>query len=277
MHPHGPHWGHRKGLGSDDFANFRNNGMAAGLDGNVSVGHTGPVLPTDVVGIDGADLFWRGAITQIVPPGFIDDYYRVGVGNPPSEECDGYAITSSDVYALLAAYRIYAYAVPVKHVVEIGGGFGALAAMIAARDECEQYTCVDLPDSLKLQQYYLEKMGVGEKMTYVEAGSTTWRTWTASLTHPELIINCRSMMEMEPATVDKYFEWINGSAGWFYCVNSYRKYTQMALYPFDDWWQIHVSQPQIGQPWIHEYLLSHDGRGGFKHQLHTLPRNGNDP
>ena len=61
-----------------------------------------------------------------------------------------------------------------------------------------------------------------------------------------LVINTRSMMEMDLPTVSFYIGHIQDklpSGGSFYCVNRYEKKTRLKAYPFDDKWYVSHSAP----------------------------------
>ena len=61
-----------------------------------------------------------------------------------------------------------------------------------------------------------------------------------------LVINTRSMMEMDLPTVSFYIGHIQDKlrpGGSFYCVNRYEKKTRLKAYPFDEKWYVSHSAP----------------------------------
>jgi hypothetical protein len=127
-----------------------------------------------------------------------------------------------------------------------------------------KFTLIDLKGSLRIQRYYLkESFGTLSDFTFAQD--------MKGIEQADLVINIRSMMEMTKAQVDYYINHIQDmDTDYFYCVNRYVKYdVKLREYPFDDDWQIHVSQPLPGQDHVHEYLLQR-GPGHFTNQLKTL-------
>ena len=71
------------------------------------------------------------------------------------------------------------------------------------------------------------------------------------------------MMEMSKENLEFYFKAIQSSLkmeGTFSCFNRYLKpvgnfENRLDLYPFDDDWQILMSQASVFQPHIHQFIL----------------------
>lgn len=243
--PSACHWAKRKPFANRDLENFRNNGMSDGLDG--------------LTRVDGQDRRQADPVTlrnnwsilrqMYIPPWFADRVMHVGVGNPDymAKGDDGRQLTHSDLSCLVNAWRLCTYIPePPKVVVEIGGGFGCLAAMLMRMWDIE-YHGVDLPQSLELQNYYLTE----HQMPF-----TLHEAPNMPDVKPDLIINIRSMMEMTLEQVEHYFDWIQRQQNtWFYCVNSQKKYHSMGDWPFDDQWYEIINTPLIGQEHIQELLL----------------------
>jgi hypothetical protein len=260
---------------------MRNNGICAGLDGLTSVkGELGGINKEALI------LLWE-VITDIFIEDwdFVDKVYHVGIGNPPFIQHGGYKLTHSDITNLLSAWRLYNYVKDPRHIVEIGGGFGCLTAMLKRLWPRAKFTLIDLKESLRIQRYYL-------KESFGTLSDFSFKQDMDGIESADLVINIRSMMEMTKAQVDYYInhiqslssrgiddgeydedgEWIpeDDPGIYFYCVNRYGKYdVKLREYPFDDDWQIHVSQPLPGQDHVHEYLLQR-GPGHFTNQLKTL-------
>lgn len=76
---------------------------------------------------------------------------------------------------------------PLGDVVEIGGGFGGLASLLAP--ECSRYEIVDLPEVRALQNVYLERFGIS---TTPIAGGI------------DVLISCYAFSELAPLVQHEY-------------------------------------------------------------------------
>ena len=80
----------------------------------------------------------------------------------------------------------------------------------------------------------------------------------------ELAINTRSFGEMPNSVLVDYFNWIQSNiskSGIFYNTNRYvftksKDQNKIRDYPYDNYWNIIISQPQWLQTHLHEFLLS---------------------
>jgi hypothetical protein len=201
------HWGKRGPWKTRDFANFRRNGMAAGLDSLQPVWEQREYTEDEAIGINGGPGMidaWQAIKQHIVPPWFIDRVFRVGVGNPITLDICGDKVTHSDAMCLLNAWRLYCWIEePPELIAEIGGGFGCLAAQMLRMWPNAMYRGIDLPQSIELQDYYLKE---SDNLRYrCRLGSKIPHSHDP---RPNLIINIRSMMEMSIEQVCAYFEWI---------------------------------------------------------------------
>lgn len=261
-HSPSPHHWAKRHYDTDDWANMRNNGICAGLDGvtnvNGSLGEFSKQYKKHLI------TLWEIVTNVFIEDqDFVDKVYHVGIGNPPFIQYGGYKLTHSDITNLFNAWRISRYVDNPKHIIEIGGGFGCLAAMLKWIYPRAKITLVDLKDSLAIQRYYLkESFGTLSDFSFKQDMEDI---------EGDLVINIRSMMEMTPEQIAYYFLKIQHSnIEWFYCVNRYSKHmTKLREYPFDDNWIPYVSQSLPGQDHIHEYLLRR-GDGRFTNQLKTL-------
>lgn len=234
--------------------------MTAGLDGLSKV--TGEQAPPPN---DNLDIMFSRIVKVVDDIDFIKKIYHVGIGNPITRDYGAFKLTSSDVHSLFNAWRLSQYVDSPKCIVEIGGGFGCLAAMLKRIWPYCCFIMVDLEESLALQKYYL-------KESFGDLKDFTFKSDMSGISHADLVINIRSMMEMTPEQVSYYLDHIQNKmkADWFYCVNRYYKYHALNKYKFDDHWAIYVSQQLMNQPHIHEYLLKREQNKMFTKQLSTL-------
>ena len=93
------------------------------------------------------------------------------------------------------------------NVVEIGGGFGALAAVLCMTENIASYTIVDLPAVLRLQRKYLEEVGVSTECLFVATEQVADYIWK-----PDLVISDCALSELTDETRDLYAEHIIASS-----------------------------------------------------------------
>ena len=241
------HWEQRPEAGDRDLENFRNNGLSAGLDGLSHVSDNEP-KPWSSLYLNGAHVAHNLVqLEQLVPRWFTKKVMVVGRGNPPTEVTDdGIHVTQSDLTCLWNAFRLWLFCRPQpRRIAEIGGGFGCLAGMLKRLWPYAEYHCIDLEQSLVLQRYYLE-----------EFNNIHYHHDFPDDLEVDLVINIRSMMEMEMEQVNHYFTHIRRQrpGTMFYCVNAKKKVTDIRLYPFGDKWKCHFEVDLLGQEHIREIL-----------------------
>jgi len=254
---HGQHWRPRV-VQSDDMANFRRNGATKGLDGTTSV-------KKNVAGTQSHNAqIYYDAVRNLCGNEFFESVYDCGVGNPDVEEYDGHKLTISDLQAVYNAWQVSRFIEAPKHIVEIGPGFGALAAMMRKVYPNAHITLVDLPEHHEFQRYYLgETVGLEN----IDVG-------TDLPDDADVVIAIRCMMEMPISEVYRYFEWLQAlkTLQAFYLVSRYLKWTMLKQYPFDDRWLPLISQPAFIQADIHEFFLARsEPNTAFMMQLESLP------
>lgn len=237
---------------TQDLENFRNNGGSAGLDGGSKVGRKE----------DMADDMRCGTYYQIlkdvVGEDFLDKVWHNEKGNPEGLRVDGRILTRSDIQNAYNAWRLAPYLRHGMHLVEIGPGFGGLAAMLKRLKEVS-IDLIDLPDQRQIQQYYLSEF---DGIRWIEPEQAQ---------SADIVINIRSMMEMNLEQVKGYFKIINKQIkpDYFYCVNRYIKRTTLKDYPFNDDWEALISTPLLFESGIHEFMLK-PGEG-IKRTLQGIP------
>lgn len=127
-------------------------------------------------------------------------------------------------------------------VVEIGGGFGGLAWQLCRASAVEKYAFVDHPAVLRVQRHFVDGLFEAEA---VESQFQMWPDFSfiradeyeKHLKGPvDVVVNTRSMMEMDQAEVNRYFGWIASVLspdGIFYSVNRLEKVTRLEGWPWD--------------------------------------------
>lgn len=126
--------------------------------------------------------------------------------------------------------------IPIRRVVEIGGGFGGLAWAICRALAVDEYTFIDHATVLRIQKRFV--VGIREELLatasscefdFVRSDQYEKREWPTV----DIVLNTRSMMEMDHAEINRYFGWIASvlsPGGIFYSVNRLEKVTRL-----DDW------------------------------------------
>lgn len=164
-------------------------------------------------------------------------------------------------------------------ICEIGGGYGGLAVKIKSNVKGAKIIMLDLPEVNACQTFYLSKVFEGAEIKgykdFIEQGLSIleenfdflilpgWAIKQLPKASVNSYINVRSMMEMSKENLEFYFKEIQSSLkveGTFSCFNRYVKQVgnfenRLDLYPFDDDWQILMSQASVFQPHIHQFIL----------------------
>ena len=242
---------------TEELENFRNNGGSAGLDGVSGVGKENVL----------EDKGWRvyyEILKGICGEPFLKAVYHNEVGNPVGFKYDGRWITRSDIQNTFNAWRLSQFLEDGLHITEIGPGFGGLVAMLRRLYPGMTFDLIDLPDQRRIQHYYLSETVGTEGINWIEPDEAR---------KSDVVVNIRSMMEMENTQIREYFRLIHGviEPDLFYCVNRYAKRkTRLKDYPFGDEWTIKVSRTLIFETTIHEFLLKRGGEG-FEKQLEGMP------
>lgn len=208
-----------------------------------------------------------------VEESLIESLLENKVGNPPSENIvsgAGKPLTATFNDLILISFASKIFNGLTEHqrnsdlsILEIGGGYGGLAAKLKKLNPLAKITIIDLPHAGLLQTYYLQKLfpldqinvlgyendiesenSVASSSTFVIVPST--RSDFLEKRDFDLIINSRSFMEMDQKTISRYFDLIQSRlkvGGLFFNCNRLWKNagdkpTQIARYPYDDRWQL---------------------------------------
>ena len=165
------------------------------------------------------------------------------VGAPPGVvNFDGVSVTRASVEHARMAWAVRraldGSPAPVR-VVEIGGGFGGFAWALCRAVPLEEYTFVDHRAVLRIQTKFVG--GIVEELKELGSYPTDGFHFVAppgyeTIVPPvDVVVNTRSMMEMDQAEVNRYFGWIASvlaPSGFFYSVNRLSKVTRLEDWPW---------------------------------------------
>lgn len=260
------------------WADFRRNGIAAGM----SINQTTDVAGRDDVPTPAQQRRVIGAYRDLVKhvdAAFVRDLLDGELGNPLAVDYDGLRLDHVDLRLVYAAWQIRRYLDVGERPVlaEIGAGFGGLAAKLKRLYPDSTVILFDLPEVNATQTYYLHQAVPGARFALYEdllaRGMDAllaehrdfivlpgWTIADLPANAADLVVNTRSMMEMNAETIRFYFRHLQAAlrpGGLFYCANRYTKSTvgeeiRSKDYPFDANWLIVLSQPSWDQCWVHE-------------------------
>lgn len=297
------HWDHFKSSFRDDLLqpeklrDFRGNALAAGMTSNrdaVTVGR--PVSPREQARLAAS---WT-SLAALAGPEFARGMVEARIGNPRCATLDGMALNHADLRLVYNAFRLRDL-LPAGDplIVEIGGGYGGLAAKLKRLWPQATVLIFDLPEASAIQHWYLSECfpdvriasyetALAESVAAIAAARPDfallpgWCIEDMAGNSADVVINTRSLMEMNSDTVAFYFEHLQRilrPGGLFYCVNRYSKPVdgkpnRLKDYPFDGRWLPVVSAPAWDQPWVHEIALTRtdtDTCGSLRRLLQDLP------
>jgi putative sugar O-methyltransferase len=185
------------------------------------------------------------------------------VGNPRTFEVDGMRVTQSSIEYAYMLSHLDPYLGSARVGVDIGGGYGGFVRLLKLARPEMRLVLFDLPEINAIQTYFLGSafpratvLGLSDVVALdridprsldfdflVLPGQLLERLSPSSF---DAVINTRSMMEMDLATVGYYLRHIQekiSEGGVLYCVNRYAKKTRLKDYPFDDRWKVARSKP----------------------------------
>jgi putative sugar O-methyltransferase len=220
---------------------------------------------------------------------------EIPLGGPQIHSIGGMRVSKSSLEFACMFAHLLPQLERCKVLVEIGGGYGGLARIIKDAFPRIAYVILDLPEVGAIQTYFLGSGGarIGG-MRDVGAAATlspdAQRFDYLLLPPPfierlppdsvDLVINTRSMMEMDLETVAYYFGQIQRcirTGGAFYCLNRYAKLCRFRDYPFDERWQVAFSRPWprfIDREPHHELLVTRSATplaDGARQHVRALP------
>jgi len=233
--------------------------------------------------------------------------FNSAVGNPRrlKQEYDGKEclLNFDDLYHAYAAWQLERFICnlfdtsQVKNILEIGAGYGNLAHKIKIIFKKSKYIIIDLPEVLLIQHYYLSKNNPSYKIVNLldtnNVNTNVDKIDCDILLVPfhlyknyqfnfDVVINNRSFGEMPKETLTDYIDWIQKNIslnGILYTVNRYvftksLDKNKIRDYPFDNFWNVIISQPQWLQTHLHEFILqrtSHEPNISLEFLLKSFP------
>ena len=203
-----------------------------------------------------------------VPENLVEQLLENKVGNPPAEKVR--MMSGREVNATFNDLILISFAVTIFNalsekqknkeirVLEIGGGYGGLAAKLKILLPLAKFTIIDIPHAGVLQTYYLTRIHSEKDVAVVELKDANPTGGASFLIVPnsrkdfvesqrfDLAINSRSFMEMDQVVIQDYFDLIqqtlNVDGIFFNCnrlwKNAGDKPTQISKYPYDNFWDL---------------------------------------
>lgn len=163
---------------------------------------------------------------------FFSNYAKIGdtsLGNPVTLKAASGQEVNLDHFFAVEEFSFLRENMPLKnvrHIIEIGAGFGRTAqALLRLVETLDKYTIIDIPEVLALSSQYLESVLDKEsfqKLDFVNAFSLAKSS--ASFPKVDLVINIDSFQEMPRETVKYYFDRVIKDAAYFYSKNAVGKY-----------------------------------------------------
>ena len=186
--------------------------------------------------------------------------------------------------------RIQKYIQDNFFILEIGGGFGELSRIIL-NNKNVKYFLVDLPESNLMCNYYLQshfpkkkifnysdykKYKLEDNIENFDIFILPSRTLINQDIKFDFIINTSSFMEMNKNIIRKYFDIIQSKtkqSGYFLNINRYMKNSsneeiKFSEYPYDNLWNVEISEQAYLQPGTHLLLTKRSSEeGNIKNEL----------
>ena len=217
-------------------------------------------------------------IESVVPLSTLIELSESSIGNPVSfklmtKSGDEVCVDGNDLSIIYFANRISAlwqttHQNPPTRILDIGGGYGGLVGKLAKVFPSARISLIDTPEGNLLQSFYLHEL-----FPNAELGIKKYWTETSSLFDArfsiipigefpllfnfewDLIINTRSMQEMDLEDISLYFELIQKklcSGGIFYNANQLVGGSAGIPYhisrsPYDDKWSLLSAIPSFIQ------------------------------
>ncbi len=205
---------------------------------------------------------WRGrAKASGLDPAYLSDSLY---GDPPkSMEVDGVPMTATSIRMACYAGAIADNWRPVSSridVLEIGGGYGAMAYFLGKRYGIWHYYVLDAAPCIEMQRVFTRNTIMLE--------ADKWRGGEF-----DLAINTHSFGEMDPDDVSRYFAIIKENlreGGALYIQNRIERVTDFEQYPYGDGWHHKlVAHPWGKKAWV-ECLSVRDKQANERHPIERL-------
>ena len=182
----------------------------------------------------------------------------------------------------------------IKNICEIGGGFGSFSELFIKNYNTKIFL-IDLPEANLMSTYYLKKLFPKKNFylfdDYIKNKFLSKFDFDNNdfiILPPncnienniqiDFFINTRSMMEMNFSVIKSYFDLIQKHSvdgSYFLNINRYEKNTvgypiRIAEYPYDDCWNVLISEPSFNQKKIHFLLTQRTFENEKKNILQEL-------
>jgi len=208
----------------------------------------------------------------------------------------GYYFDYGIIHHLKWYQKIEKYIQNNDYILEIGGGFGSLARIIL-NNKNVKYFLIDLPEANLMSNYYLQnhfpekkifnyinfkKYKLEDELNNFDIFILPPNTLNKKNINFDFVINTRSFMEMTKNIISEYFNLIHKKLkqnGYFLNINRYMKDTvgeeiKFEEYPYDDFWNIEISEKSYLQNHIHFMLTKRiNSKGNIKDELINLKKN----
>jgi len=223
-------------------------------------------------------------LTDLCGKKFINEFKENYIGNPDNVyEINGSKYNFNDIFIIQFFFKIQKFLVQEPNrILEIGGGYGALAHKLKKKYFNSTIYLIDLPEAGLIQSYYLSSI-YGEKKFLLyedfkkneeQINIDYLENFDFVILPPwclekikfkdffDLVINTRSFMEIKFNEIKSYFSYIHmtiKNEGIFYNVNKYEKNKsgdtiRISEYPYDNFWKVLSSSESWKQPNLHELI-----------------------
>ena len=270
----------------ENLINFRNNRvLSAGLDDSINIGSK-------------LDLY------EFLE-NFDSDFLKKNLPNKNVGNCDntikllGYYFDFGIIHHLKWYEKIESYINNNSKIIEIGGGFGSLARIII-KNKNIKYFLIDLPEANLQSNFYLQNHFPDKKIfNYLDFKNknieneienydifilppNAIKILTEKNFFFDFVINSRSFMEMKKETIVGYFNFIQKKTnidGYFLNINRYSKSVvgediKFKDYPYDDFWNVVISEKSFLQEDHSHFMLTirkrNGEKGNIKNELQNL-------
>jgi putative sugar O-methyltransferase len=272
----------------DNLKNFRNNGISNMLETGLpyeerfNLLNNNKCYNTEYNNDEIEDIKNRFNELKIMLGDEINNIpFNNNIGNPRHYIFNNCLLNFDDLYHIYATWQLKRFIdnqnIKIEKIVEIGGGYGNFSNKCKTLFPHIKYIIIDLPEVLLLQHYYLSSMNSkykiinlidnsididieNDKYDFLLIPYNIYNNYNFTF---DVIVNKRSLGEMPKIVLEDYFKWIQKNIkkdGLFYLVNRYvftksKDKNKIRDYPFDENWNILLSQPQWLQTHLHEFLL----------------------
>jgi putative sugar O-methyltransferase len=285
-----------------DLINFRKNGLTCGIEVGLlqseRINIINKTILSQIYDISYSNILIRrfhNLFELINDSEFIESNIECNIGNP--QYClyemvsarQTYKLNTNDLYNIYDIWQITRFNSHLNDhqiILEIGGGFGGLANKVLKNFKNCKYISVDLPESLILQHYYLNNLYPNKKILrykdILDFGNIP--DFDILLLPPfdldilnyfkfDLVIQTRGFSEMKYSIIQKYFDIIQKNikedgilylGGERYVTYRGEEIVKLKKYPFDDNWNIILSQPSWLATHSHDFLLKRNTNPLFK-------------